>query len=156
MGTTTALIFCDSKNTACELKKKFENGFRSTSFISQQEFEAAGIEVPEGIERFSATVMLSAAVKDSSANLNLSLNTVTGMAKTAAAKFGKILSFKTRYHNGGHGWGPTVVRYEIEYDSVKDAADVILNTNSVFGTSTQQAQAEVSYCPNTPPFAELD
>jgi len=156
MGTTTALIFCDSKRTACALKKKFENGFRSTSFISQQEFEAAGIEVPEGVVRLSATIMLSAVVKDSSTSLNFGLDNITDMAKTAAAKFGRILSFKARYHNGGHGWGPTVVNYEVEYDSVKDATDLILNTNSVLGTSTRQAQAQVSHCPNTPSFAQLN
>jgi hypothetical protein len=36
---------------------------------------------------------------------------------------GKTLSFKTRYHNGGHGWVPTIARYEVEYDSVKDACE---------------------------------
>jgi hypothetical protein len=156
VGTTTAYIFCDSKTSASALKKKFQNGFHATTFVSQQEFEAAGIEIPEEIERLSAAVMLSTHVKQASLSRQFSIDEVTDMAKAAASKFGKILSFKTRYHNGSHAWGPNVARYEVEYDSVKDATDIILNTNSVFGSSTSQAQAEVSHCPNIYLFAELN
>jgi hypothetical protein len=63
----------------------------------QQEFEAAGIEIPEEIERLSATVMLSTHVKQVSLSRQFSFDEVTDMAKAAAAKFGKILSFETRY-----------------------------------------------------------
>jgi hypothetical protein len=63
----------------------------------QQEFEAAGIEIPGEIERLSATVMLSTHVKQVSLSRQFSVDEVTDMAKAAAAKFGKILSFETRY-----------------------------------------------------------
>jgi hypothetical protein len=63
----------------------------------QQEFEAAGVEIPEEIERLSATVMLSTHVKQVSLSRQFSVDEVTDMAKAAAAKFGNILSFETRY-----------------------------------------------------------
>jgi hypothetical protein len=155
-GNMTVFLFCDSKSTACTLKSKLQNGFRSTAFISQQEFQAANIEIPDEIDRLSGKVILSATVKDRSLHRSFSLNAVTDMAKTSAARFGKMLSFKTRYHNGGHGWVATIARYEVEYDSVKDACDVILNTNNVFGAANPHAQHEVSIYRNPLPFAELD
>jgi hypothetical protein len=155
-GNMTVYMFCDSKSTAIILKGKLQNGFRSTSFISQQEFLAASIEIPDEIDRLSGKVILSATVKDRSLHRNFGLNAVTEMARTSAAKFGKILSFKTRYHNGGHGWVATIARFEVEYDSVKDACDVILNTNNVFGAANPLAQHEVSIHRNPLPFAELD
>jgi hypothetical protein len=45
---------------------------------------------------------------------HFSANAITDMAKTAAAKFGKILTFKLSFHNGGHGWAPTIARFEVE------------------------------------------
>ena len=68
------------------------------------------VEIPEEIQRLSATVMLSATVKHNSLSKDFNLEDVTEMAKTSAAKFGKILSFKTRYHNSGHGRASTVAR----------------------------------------------
>jgi hypothetical protein len=54
--------------------------------------------------------MPSATVKHNSLSRHFNLEDGTEMAKTAAAKFGRILSFKTRYHNGGHGRASTVAR----------------------------------------------
>ena len=62
------------------------------------------------IQRLSATVMPSATVKHNSLSRHFNLEDGTEMAKTAAAKFGRILSFKTRCHNGGHGRASTVAR----------------------------------------------
>jgi len=149
-------MYCDAKLSASTLYNKLKTGFRETRFISQQEFEATEVEIPEEIQRLSATVMLSTTVKPASKSRLFNLEDVTEMAKTAAAKFGKTLSFKTRYHNGGHGRASTVARWEVEYDSVKDACDIILNTNNVFGSYNPQAQAEVSLHQTTCPFAELD
>ena len=156
IGTTTVFMFCDQKSTACTLKNKLQCGFRDTVFISQQEFEAAGIEIPGEIQSLSAKVILSASVKEASCSRQFNLKTVSDMAKTAAAEFGKISSFKNRFHNGGNGWAPTVARYEVEYDSVKDARDAILNTNTIFGVHSPQAEGEVSHCRNRYPFAEHD
>jgi hypothetical protein len=44
---------------------------------------------------------------------------------------------------GGYGWLPTIARFEVEYDSVKDACDIILNTNNVFGASNTVAQGQM-------------
>jgi hypothetical protein len=156
LGTSTVFMFCDSKLTACALKRKLQNGFRSTAFISQQEFEAANIDIPDEIDRLSAKVILSARIKEATRHKQFDFDTLAGMARTAAAKFGMILSFKTRFHNGGSGWVPTIARWEVEYDSVKDASDIILNTNNVFGIPNPQAQAEVSHHRNKCPFAELN
>lgn len=85
-------------------------------------------------------------VKETSLDDLLSANVVTDMAKTAAAKFGKILSF-----NGGRGWTPTAARYQVEYDSARE-----LNTDIASGTCPPHAQAEVSRCFMIVLAAELD
>lgn len=138
-------MFCDSKSTASTLHSKLKHGFRDTKFINQQEFEAAEIEIPDEIDRFSGDVILTVTVKETSLDALLGPKAITDMAKTAAAKFGKILSFKLLYHNGGRGWTPTAARYQVEYDSAKDACDATLNTNTASGTCPPHAQAEVSH-----------
>ena len=149
----TVFMFCDSKSNACTMYSRLKPGFRETAFLSQQEFEAVDVEIPEEIERFSSKVVLSISVKKASVPKMFSLNAITDMAKTAAAKFGKILSFQVRFHNGGYGWAPTVAKYDIEFDSVKDACDIILNTKiTASGVSTTHAQAEVGHLRNTSPL----
>jgi hypothetical protein len=155
LGNMTVFMFCDTKSNACGILNKLKHGFRRASSITQQEFEAAEIEIPEEIDSFSPMVMFSATVKQTSLDNHFSVGAITDMAKTAAAKFGKIVSFKLRFHNGGHGWVPTIARFEVEYDSVKDARDAVLNTNTASGICPPHAQAEVSHRRNTCPSAEL-
>jgi len=156
-GNMTVIMFCDSKSNAYYMYNKLKSGFRETSFMSQLDFEAAGVEIPEEIDRFSSKVVLSVNVKASSRNRHFGMQAFEDMAKTAAAKFGKILSFQVRPWNAGREFSPTALKFDVEYDSVKDACDIIHNTsNMASGIPPPHAQAEVNHLQITPPFPELD
>jgi len=72
---------------------------------------------------------------------------------------GKILSFNVRPWNAGREFSPTALKFDVEYDSVKDACDIILDTSDMaFGipeldvtikTMYYNAQAEVNHVRNT-------
>jgi hypothetical protein len=83
---------CKSIGGAEELHRKFKRSHH-VEYISCETSKAANALIPDTIDCFSAKIAYFVAVIDHSRSRRFNTEVVTEMAKTAAARFGKI---KTR------------------------------------------------------------
>jgi hypothetical protein len=111
-------------------------------YISCETFKAADILIPDTIDRFSAKIAYFVAVKEHSRSRRFNTEVVTEMAKTAAARFGKIKTFDLVDDSGFALDGR--LHFDVEYDSVADANDVVHTTNPVRGLELPFGSSDVS------------
>jgi hypothetical protein len=71
--------------------------YHHVEHISCETFKAADILIPDTIDRFPAKIAYFVAVKDHSRSQRFNTEVVTEMAKTAAARFGKIKPRQPRH-----------------------------------------------------------
>ena len=108
-------LFVDSQSSAKLLYDKIQASHRVT-FISCEEFGSAKVNIDEHIKRLSAKVTVYVTVKEHFHANRFNVATVTELAKTAAARFGKILRFEL-VDDSAFAANPRLV-YSIEYNSV--------------------------------------
>jgi hypothetical protein len=111
-------------------------------YISVESFKAADILIPDTIDRFSGKIAYFVSVKEHSRSRRFSIEVITEMAKTAAARFGKVKTFDLV---DASGFAPAgLLHFDVEYDSVADANDVVHTTNPVRGLELPFGSSEVS------------
>lgn len=136
-------VYCDSLKATKQLVKMMQSAGFAVAYISHEAFKASEVPIPETVIHFSAVITLTVQVKPESRTTNsFTVRDVTDMAKTAAAKFGKIEKFTLV--DGVHYQPSGLIKFEVEYDSVADAFDSILNTNQPSGDPTAYATFDVS------------
>ena len=111
-------------------------------FISCEEFRNADVLIEEHVERLSSEVTLFVTPKATIRANMFNIAAITEMAKTAAARFGKILNFQL-VDDLDFATKSRLV-YSVEYNSVADANDAVLITNPVSGLTLPNGTAEVS------------
>jgi hypothetical protein len=112
------------------------------TYISCEAFKAADVKIHDNIDRFSADVSFYVTLQESSRDNKFNVATISEMAKTAAARFGRILRFSIVDDSGfASNWS---LKFSIEYNSVADASDAINTTNPVNGLTLPYGTAEVS------------
>lgn len=134
-------LFVDTLSGAGSLRDKIRASHRVT-YISCEEFRGANAIIGEHVERLSAEVTLYVTLKEHYHTDRFGVAAVTELAKTAAARFGKILRFELVDDSGFPANSRLV--YSIEYNSVADANDAVLITNPVRGLTLPNGSAEVS------------
>lgn len=132
----------DSLSGAKALYGKLAMCHHAVKFISYEEFRAAQVIIPDTIDRFSAKITFTVALKNQSYGRRFSADAVTEMAKVAAAKFGKIEDFTLINDREFVQYGR--MKYEIEFDSVGDGNDLVHTTNPVRGLTLPHGTHEVS------------
>lgn len=123
-STYDAYIFCDSLQMSKDMHRFLKREL-DAAYLSAAEFLAEVPDIPDHVTTFCAVVKLTAIIKKASLRNRFGQDAVAEMSRTVAAKFGKVVSFDVV--------GPTSQPgYEImiEYDSINDAIDAKLNTDS--------------------------
>jgi len=140
-GRHTAFLFADTLTGAKALHYKIQHS-HPVQYISLEAFRNANVTLHEHVERFSSEIILHVVLKEGSRGPKFSIATITEMAKTAAARFGKIMRFELADESDfAANWH---LIFAVEYNSVADANDAILTTNPVNGLILPYGSAEVS------------
>lgn len=140
-GAQTMLLFIDTLSGAKQLYDQIKVSYQTT-FISCDEFRGANVNIGEHVERLSSEVTFYVTLKEHYNPVRFHVAAVTELAKTAAARFGKILRFELIDESGFAANSRLV--YSVEYNSVADANDAVLITNPVRGLTLPNGSAEVS------------
>lgn len=148
-------MFCDSLNSTRELFNKLQRSYK-VKYISYVDFKAAGIQVPDTVTLLSAHVSLTTELQDDSQVSRFTVDLVTEMAKSAAAKFGKVVPGQFYVVDPSEYATTGRIRFEVEYDSVGDAQDAILHTNMPSRIRSEHASCDVSPSPQRLLFALHD
>lgn len=114
-------IFCDTLSLTQEmlifLKKHY-----NAAYSSRAGFDKAEVDIPSHVTRFTGTATVIAKIKPTSSHHNFSVDQVSDMVKSVVARFGPIEEFEVVHT------ACDAIKYSIEFDSVNDANDAILNT----------------------------
>lgn len=134
-------MFVDSLSGAKILFAKLRKN-HIVKYISYETFRATDVKIPDTIDRFSSKVTFTVTLKGQSYGRRFSAGAVTEMAKTAAAKFGKIEDFDLADDTEWAQYGR--MRYLLDFDSVGDANDIVHTLNPVQGLTLPHGTHEVS------------
>ena len=135
------LLFVDSLSGAKYLYDQMKISHQAT-FISCEEFRSANVNIGEHVERLSSEVTFFVTLKEHYHSNRFNVAAVTEMAKSAAARFGKINHFDLVDASGFAATSRLV--FSVDYNSVADANDAVLHTNPVGGLTLPNGTAEVS------------
>lgn len=141
-----AYMFCDSLNGTRELFNKLQRSYK-VKYISYEDFKACDIPIPENVTLFSAHVTLTTELQDGSHVNRFTADQVTEMAKSAAAKFGKVVPGQFFVVDSSEYATTGRIKFEVEYDSVADARDAILHTNMPSRIRSEHASCDVNPTP---------
>lgn len=119
----TLYMFSDSLALSRQMLQMLRKHFK-VGYTTREGFAAADVNIPSHVTKFSGTVTVHASVKETSARHNFTREQMSDMVKDIAARFGPIDFFQ----DTGMNTETRTIKVFIEYDSVNDAADAILNT----------------------------
>ena len=136
-----AFMFVDTILGSRTLHDKLQHAYPIT-YISAEAFKAADVKINDNVDRFSAEISFYVTLLESSRGKKFSVATISEMAKTAAARFGRIMRFDLV--DNSDFTANFRLKFAIEYNSVADASDAVHTTNPVNGLTLPYGTAEVS------------